>query len=83
MGVYGPAEAKIDETITTEGKELLRDILLDHAQNESKRTQNYASRGEPNAFSCFDLTKDGYFYVAYWNKGNKTMIVDLSFNNMG
>lgn len=61
----------------------MKDLLLDHAQKESTRKQNYASRGEPNVFSCFDLTKDGFFYVAFWNNGNKTMTADLKFNGMG
>jgi len=60
----------------------MKDCLIDHAKNQSKRKQNYATRGEPNAWSCIDLTKDGYYYVAYWNDGNKTMHVDLNFNNM-
>jgi hypothetical protein len=40
-----------------------------------------AAKGEPKAFSCMDVS-NGYYYYAFWNGGNKTMVVNVKFSNL-
>jgi len=79
LSSYGPDDVIFTKIQKTDVPQLVEKIYHDKGRS-CKKLESYADLGQPNCFRAVELTDEGYGYIYYQNKSNKTLNETINFN---
>jgi calpain-15 len=79
LSSYGPDDITFNKISKSDCPELVQK-MYQHRGRTSKKLESYADLGQPNCFRAVELTEEGYGYIFYQNKSNKTLNESITFN---
>jgi len=79
LSVYGPDDVKLTSTPKADLPDFIEKSFMDRGKS-SKKLESYADLGQPNCFRAVELTDEGWGFIYYQNKSNKSLNEQINFN---